>query len=106
MSIINVEDLPVRTVGPVTYRIVSAGPVMMLYLIVPPNTNLPEHKHENFQMGYVLSGSGSLTIGRKQAKVSQGMAYTISENVPHGLQTNSEPLELLDVYYPPKSDRL
>ncbi|MFQ5341081.1 MAG: cupin domain-containing protein [Anaerolineae bacterium] len=106
MTVINIRDMPQRTIGPVTYHIVSAEPVMMLHLIIPANTNLPEHEHENFQMGYVLSGSGSLAIGSEQTPVSQGMAYIIPEHVPHSLQTGDEPLELLDIYYPPKDDRL
>jgi len=79
---------------------------MMLHLVIPPDVDLPEHEHDNFQMGYVLSGSATLTIGSERIQVSAGMAYTIPANVPHGLQTHGASLELLDIYYPPKEDRL
>ena len=106
MAFLHPEDMPERRVGPVSYRIASAEPVMMLHLTIPPDTYLPAHAHENFQLGYVLSGSATLSIGGETARVGPGMAYTIPANVPHDLQTGDEPLELLDIYYPPKGDRL
>lgn len=106
MGKVSVQGLPERKAGPVTYRTISAGPVMMLYLTIPPHTSLPPHTHENFQMGYVLSGSVSLTIGEERATFQPGMAYTIPEQVSHDLQTQEETVEMLDIYYPPKSDRL
>ena len=106
MTFIHTEDMAKRVLGPVTYHIVSAGPVMVLRLMIPPNTTLPEHAHENYQMGYVLSGSGAFMIGGEYARLSSGMAYTIPANVLHDLRTLDEPLELLDIYYPPKEDRL
>lgn len=105
LNTINVEDLPERMAGPVTYRILSTEPIMMLHLIIPPNVHLPEHAHDNFQMGYILSGSALLTIGGEESQVRQGMAYVIPANVPHGLQTHGDSLEMLDVYYPPRGDR-
>lgn len=105
MPVIDESTLPEKTAGPVTYRVLSTGPVMMLHLVIPENTILPEHEHENFQLGYVLSGTGVLIIGGESIAVSRGKAYTIPAHVPHALETGDESLEMLDIYYPPKEDR-
>jgi quercetin dioxygenase-like cupin family protein len=106
MPFLHLDQTPHRTAGAANFQVINIAPVMMLRVTIPPHTQLPAHAHENFQMGYVLAGSGSLTIGDESARVSPGMAYTIPANILHDLRTEDEPLELLDIYYPPKEDRV
>jgi quercetin dioxygenase-like cupin family protein len=106
MPFLHLDQTPHRIAGAANFQVINIAPVMMLRVTIPPRTHLPAHAHENFQMGYVLAGSGSLTIGDESARVSPGMAYTIPANILHDLRTEDEPLELLDIYYPPKEDRV
>lgn len=105
MPIIDLEQLPLKTSGGASFQTICVEPVMMLRVLIPPHTRLPPHAHENFQMGYVLAGSCVMTIGGKRSTMSCGRAYTIPSQALHDLETDAEPLELLDIYYPPKGDR-
>ena len=48
-----------------------------------PEAVLPEHRHENEQLGMVLEGSITFTIGAERQTLGPGGTWRIPSNVPH-----------------------
>ena len=59
--------------------------VMMAVVTIPANQPTgPFHKHPNEQVGVVLEGEVTMTIGDETRTLKQGDAYMAPPNVPHG----------------------
>ncbi|MEW5910399.1 MAG: cupin domain-containing protein, partial [Thermodesulfobacteriota bacterium] len=68
----------------VTLRLVSGEKMSMAFYSLNPHAIIPEHAHPHEQMGTVLKGSLQLTIGGVEKIVTQGIAYHVPSNLPHG----------------------
>ena len=47
-----------------------------------PNVRVPEHHHENEQLGIVIQGSVTFTIGAESRVLGPGETYVIPSHVP------------------------
>ena len=64
-----------------------------------------EHKHEYFEMGYVLRGTALHTIGRHQYRLRQGDLFLVDKGIFHRY-TEGERFELANLcFYPEVIDR-
>lgn len=63
----------------------------------------PFRKHVHVthdEIGYVLNGSGSVTVGDLTRPVSKGDIWVIPANTPHEAQFESEPVQVLFISSP------
>ena len=90
--------------GPI--RLIWGERTMMAIITVPANQPVsPFHKHPNEQLGMVLEGEVTLTIGNETRTLRKGDAYVAPANVPHGRATVSKnPIRMLEVFSPPRED--
>ncbi len=90
--------------GPI--RLIWGEKVMAAIITVPANQpTSPFHKHPNEQLGIVLEGEVTLTIGDETRKLKQGDAYVAPANVPHGRAAVSKnQIKMLEVFSPPRED--
>lgn len=59
------------------------------------------HVHvDHDEIGIVLNGSGSVTIGNETREVKPGDVWVIPANTPHGAEFGDEPVEVLFVSSP------
>ena len=67
-----------------------------------PGARSPVHQHpESEELVYVLSGSGTMTLGDATLAVEKGMAVRIPAGVPHSFTVGGEePMEIVQVYSP------
>ena len=67
-----------------------------------PGARAPVHRHpESEELVYVLSGSGTMTLGEATLAVEKGMALRIPAGVPHSFTVGGEePMEIVQVYSP------
>jgi quercetin dioxygenase-like cupin family protein len=65
---------------------------------------VPEHSHENEQVGLLISGSLAFTIGGELGEVLPGGFWRILANVPHSVVAGSEGAVLVEVFSPPRRD--
>jgi len=67
-----------------------------------PGARSPVHQHpESEELVYVLSGSGTMTLGDATLAVEKGMAVRIPAGVPHSFTVGGEkPMEVVQVYSP------
>jgi quercetin dioxygenase-like cupin family protein len=69
-----------------------------------PNAVVPEHRHENEQLGVVLAGSVEFRLGDETKALGPGETWTIPCNVPHEVSAGPEGAVVIDVFAPPRAD--
>ena len=61
------------------------------------------HVHDNEQIGYILSGKVTLTIGSFAETLCPGDGYRVPPNVEHGFSVSPDSkLEYVEAFCPPK----
>jgi len=69
-----------------------------------PDAVLPEHRHENEQLGMVISGSITFTIGTERQTLGPGGTWRIPSNMPHEATIGPEGAVVIDVFNPVRED--
>jgi quercetin dioxygenase-like cupin family protein len=83
------------------------GDLMTLTLIeLDPGSAVPEHSHENEQMGILLQGSLTFSIGDESKEFGPGGTWTIRAHVPHSVIAGAEGAVLVEVFSPVRDDWL
>jgi quercetin dioxygenase-like cupin family protein len=78
--------------------------ITMALVDLEPNHPVPEHQHENEQMGFVLRGEMQMTIGDESRRLTTGQAYSIPSNTPHSVMTGPEGCVVMDIFAPVRAD--
>ena len=103
------EDLaalePIKVWEGVIARSVEGERMNLAVVELEPSSVVPEHSHDNEQLGLVLHGSLSFRIGDEMRDLVAGGTYRIAPNVPHEvLRTGPEGAVVLDVFAPARAD--
>jgi quercetin dioxygenase-like cupin family protein len=70
-----------------------------------PDAEVPEHRHENEQLGMLLTGLLVFRIGDEQRELrGPGGTWLIPSNVPHSVTAGPEGAVLIEVFSPPRAD--
>jgi len=85
-------------------RAVHGERITFAVVDVAPNRVVPEHRHENEQVGIVLKGVITMTVGGESARLGVGETYVIPGGVPHGAETGPEGATVVDVFNPTRED--
>ena len=65
---------------------------------------VPGHQHENEQLGMVITGSVTFTIGDETRELGPGGTWRIPSNVPHNVTTGPEGAVVVDIFAPTRRD--
>ena len=87
-----------------TARAVHGERLTMAVVDVDPDQNVPEHSHDNEQLGFVLRGKITMTIAGEARTLSVGETYCIPANAPHSAATGPEGATVVDIFAPVRSD--
>jgi quercetin dioxygenase-like cupin family protein len=71
---------------------------------IEPHAELPEHSHENEQLGIVLRGSVIFRIGEEERTVQAGGTWTIPGHTPHFVKGGDEGAIVLDIFAPTREE--
>ena len=85
-------------------RAVQGERITMAVVELVPNCNVPEHQHPNEQLGVVLRGSMTFTIGGERRELVAGDTYNIPANVPHTVTAGPDGGVAIDVFSPVRAD--
>jgi quercetin dioxygenase-like cupin family protein len=85
-------------------RAVHGDRITMAAVDLDPNLTVPEHKHDNEQLGFVLAGSVTMMIGGEERELHVGDAYRIASNVPHWARSGAKGATVMDVFAPVRAD--
>jgi quercetin dioxygenase-like cupin family protein len=85
-------------------RAVEGDRVSLAVVELEPSCVVPEHSHENEQLGIVISGSVIFRIGSETRELGPGGTWTIPPNVPHEVHTGPDGAVVIDVFAPVRED--
>ena len=85
-------------------RAVNGERMTMAVVDLEPNAVLPEHKHENEQIGFIIRGSMTLRVGDEVKELHPGDTYLIPSNVEHGAAAGPDGATVTDVFAPVRED--
>ena len=95
---------PSRIWDGVLARVVNGERLSIGFVDIDPNVQVPEHRHENEQVGFVLRGSVTMVVGGKARELQVGETYTITSQVPHSAKPGAEGVSVVDVFAPVRED--
>ncbi len=95
---------PQRIWDGVLGRTVHGERVTFTLVELDPAVSVPEHSHENEQMGIVLQGSLTFTVDGETRELGPGEAWRITGHLPHSVVSGPEGAVLVEVFSPVRSD--
>ena len=95
---------PFRIWDGVIARSVDGDRVGFAVVELDPSCVVPEHSHDNEQLGIVLKGSVSFRVGDEVRDLEPGGTWCIPPNVPHEVRVGAEGAVVIDVFAPVRSD--
>ena len=95
---------PFRIWDGVLARSVDGERMSFAVVELDPSVTIPEHSHENEQLGIVLRGSLSFRVGDEVRELEAGGTWRIPPNVPHGVHVGAEGAVVIDVFAPIRDD--
>jgi quercetin dioxygenase-like cupin family protein len=88
----------------VSVRAVHGERITLGVVELGANAVVPEHRHENEQLGMVLSGSLTFRVGDESRELGPGGTWCIPANVPHEVAAGLDGAVVLDVFAPTRDD--
>ncbi len=88
----------------VNARVINGQRMTLAVVDLEPGSSVPEHHHENEQLGFILRGSMTFTIGGEKREIRAGDTYTIPSNIPHDAVAGPEGCTAVDAFAPIRAD--
>ena len=85
-------------------RRVEGERITLAIVELAPNAMVPEHRHDNEQLGICLQGSGTFTIDGETRDIGPGTTWRILGGLPHDLTVSPEGAVVIDVFTPIRDD--
>src|SRR5262245_29097644 len=85
-------------------RTVQGARLTFSLVELDPDTVVPEHSHENEQVGMLVSGSLTFTVGEETQELGPGGTWCITAHVPHSVVTGSAGAVVIEVFAPTRAD--
>ena len=85
-------------------RAVKGDRITLAVVDMEPGVGVPIHQHANEQVGFVLRGTMTMTIGDDTRELHAGETYVIPGDTPHGGAAGPEGASVVDVFNPPRAD--
>jgi quercetin dioxygenase-like cupin family protein len=97
--------IPAQQLAPgYTARAVHGGRLTLAVVEIEPNAELPEHSHENEQLGLVLRGSVRFRVGAEEQTLAAGGMWCIPPNTPHLVRGGPDGAVVADVFAPAREE--
>ena len=95
---------PARIWDGVLARVVNGDRVTIGFVEIDPDVLVPEHRHDNEQVGFVLRGSVTMVIANQSRELRVGETYTIASQLPHSARAGADGASVVDVFAPVRED--
>jgi len=83
-------------------RMISGSEMMSCWNRIDPNVTLARHSHPNEQVGIVIEGAVTVTIGDQTRRLPVGEGYVGPADVEHDATTGPEGVVLIESFAPPR----
>lgn len=87
-------------------RIYHGEQITFAVLEVEAYAKLPVHRHENEQVGLLVSGTLTFTIDGSRRRLGPGEGWVIPANADHDAQAGAEGAIVIETWSPPRRDFL
>ena len=95
------EEMGRHTIFPgVRIRTCAADKMMLSLVDLEAGSVVEEHAHPHEQVGMVLQGRATFTIGGEQRTLQPGDFFRIPGGVRHKVVALDAPFKALDIFYP------
>jgi quercetin dioxygenase-like cupin family protein len=95
---------PLRIWDGVAGRAVQGAQMTFSVIELDAGAAIPEHSHENEQIGVALAGSMQFRIGEETRDVTAGSTWAIPANVPHEVHVGPEGCVVVEAFAPGRED--
>lgn len=95
---------PLKIWENVIARAVEGERVSLAVVEHDPNSIVPEHRHENEQLGIVVAGSCAFRVGDEVRELRPGGMWRIPPNTPHEVHMGPDGAVMIDVFAPVRAD--
>lgn len=85
-------------------RRVEGDRITLALVELAPNSVVPGHQHEAEQLGMVVEGTVTFTIGDEQRELGPGGTWRIPSSVPHQVTTGPAGATVIDIFNPTRAD--
>src|ERR1700737_2571790 len=92
------ELKPARIWDGVLARALHGDRATVGFVEIDPDVQVPEHRHDNEQIGFVLRGSVTMVIAGQSRELRVGETYTIAGQVPHSAKAGAQGASGEDVF--------
>ena len=103
------SDLPLeRLSDKISRKVITGERLMLAHVYLKQGCVVPQHRHENEQLSYILEGALKFRIGEdlsEELVVAAGEVLHIPPNVLHEATALEDTLDV-DVFSPPRADWL
>lgn len=104
-SMSDLKDVPPRRIWEgVQARVINGERMTLATVEISPGQQVPEHTHDNEQMGFVIQGSVTFTIGGDIRTLGPGGSWKIHSNVAHQVAAGPEGAVVAECYAPLRAD--
>jgi unsaturated pyranuronate lyase len=105
-NLVDVEDLPLIDVWgeAVRARRIQGERITFSIVELAPDAIVPGHQHEAEQLGMVIEGTVTFTIGDERRELGPGGTWRIPSNVPHQVTAGPAGATVIDIFNPTRSD--
>jgi unsaturated pyranuronate lyase len=96
--------VPQQVWGGVAGRVIHGERLTLGVVELDPGSVVPEHRHDNEQLGMVLQGSLRFRVGDETRDLGPGGTWRITANTPHEVEAGPEGAVVIDVFNPIRQD--
>lgn len=98
------ETAPHRIWDGVSARVVAGERTTFAVIELEPGTVVPEHSHDNEQIGVLASGSLRFRVGDEERELRPGGTWSIPSDVPHAVTAGPEGAVVVEIFTPVRAD--
>ena len=88
----------------VTTRAVHGERMTVGLIELEPGSTVPEHAHDNEQVGMLITGSLDFRVGAETRQLEPGGIWCIPSRVPHTVSAGPKGAVLVEAFSPPRDD--
>jgi quercetin dioxygenase-like cupin family protein len=94
----------IRIWGGVTVQAVEGDRTTLAVVELEPGANVPEHRHDNEQLGVLIRGAMHFRVGDETRDLAPGDTWRILSDVPHEVTAGPEGALAIECFTPVRGD--
>jgi quercetin dioxygenase-like cupin family protein len=85
-------------------RVVTGERSTLAVVELDPNAVVPEHSHDNEQLGVLVAGSMTFRVGDETRELGPGGTWRIPSNTPHDVTAGPDGAVAVESFVPARTD--